>query len=438
MRDIILIGIVIVTALVAIKRPVFGILAFLCFGIISPQSMVWEYGRGFPLAMLTAIGTILGLLFWREPKSLPKHREVFLLMALWLSFAISTPLAIYPEEAFDRLVHVSKILLMVFITMMIINNETRLQLMIKTIGLSLGALGFKGGIFALVTAGSLMVFGPDLGFLSSNNMIGLALAMNVPLLVYLLRRESHPYLRWLIRGMIVLSYPAVVCTFSRGAWIGLGAATALLVLKGKRKFLMVTVLALATVLAIPYLPDRVSNRYDDLKNYQEESSAVSRLWNWEFCKRVGLAHPLHGGGFNFYSLESYARYYPEFLERWPGKVWTCHSTWMTILGEHGILAFLLWISLLLSALFSLRRLVTLARDRPDREWAVAFAKCLQIAIVTYLIVATFVDAGYFDMFYELLASIVIAKEILRREITQEAAKARAAKLQETMPYLHAV
>ena len=438
MRDIILIGIVIVTALVAIKRPVFGILAFLCFGIISPQSMVWEYGRGFPLAMLTAIGTILGLLFWREPKSLPKHREVFLLMALWLSFAISTPLAIYPEEAFDRLVHVSKILLMVFITMMIINNETRLQLMIKTIGLSLGALGFKGGIFALVTAGSLMVFGPDLGFLSSNNMIGLALAMNVPLLVYLLRRESHPYLRWLIRGMIVLTYPAVVCTFSRGAWIGLAAATALIVLKGKRKFLMVTVLALVTVLAIPYLPDRVNNRYDDLKNYQEESSAVSRLWNWEFCKRVGFAHPLHGGGFNFYSLESYARYYPEFLERWPGKVWTCHSTWMTILGEHGILAFLLWISLLLSALFSLRRLVTLARDRPDREWAVAFAKCLQIAIVTYLIVATFVDAGYFDMFYELLASIVIAKEILRREITQEAAKARAAKLQETMPYLHAV
>lgn len=437
MRDIILVGIVLVASLVAIRRPVFGILAFLVFGIINPQGMVYGSGRFLPLAMITAIGTLLGYLLCSEPKWFPRHREMVLLLALWATFAISTPLAVYPSLAYDHLVLTSKILFMTFMTMLIINSERRLQLLMKTIALSLGVLGFKAGLFAIATGGSQMVYGPEMGFLSANNSIGLALAMNVPLLVYVLNREQNKYLQWFIRGMIVLSYPAVVCTFSRGAWIGLAAATALLVLKGKRKVMMVTVLSLVALLAVPYLPERVSNRYDDLRNYQEENSAQSRLWNWEFCQRVGLANPLHGGGFDFYSLESYARFYPEFLERWPGKVWSCHSSWLTILGEHGIPAFLLWIALLISCLLSLRRLGAYGRAHPDQEWVGPFVNTTQIALLTYMIVATFLDAAYFDIFYELIAAVVIAKALVRREAARAAAAARAAGLQTQFGYLRA-
>ena len=200
---------------------------------------------------------------------------------------------------------------------------------------------------------------------------------------------------------------------------------------------MVTVLSLVALLAVPYLPDRVNNRYDDLRNYQEENSAQSRLWNWEFCQRVGLANPLHGGGFDFYSLESYARFYPEFLERWPGKVWSCHSSWLTILGEHGIPAFLLWIALLISCLLSLRRLGAYGRAHPDQEWVGPFVSATQIALLTYMIVATFLDAAYFDIFYELIAAVVIAKALVRREAARAAAAARAAGLQTQLGYLRA-
>jgi probable O-glycosylation ligase (exosortase A-associated) len=252
-------------------------------------------------------------------------------------------------------------------------------------------------------------------------MMGLALAMNVPLLIYLLRRETNRHMKWVIRAMIVLSYPAVVCTFSRGAWIGLAAGTALMVLRGRKKFVMVVCLSLAAILAVPYLPDRVANRYDDLRNYQGERSAQSRFWNWEFCRRVGFSNPLTGGGFNFYSIENYARYYPEFLEQWPGMLWTCHSAWLTVLGEHGILAFLLWLSLILASLLSLRRLRAYARSHPETPWPAPFADSVQAAILVFLIVATFLDAAYFDMFYELIAAIVIAKDVVRREARRAAA-----------------
>ncbi len=426
MRDLILVGIVIVCALIAVRRPVFGILTFVCFGIVNPQGMTWDFGRVFPLAMYTALGTIIGFALWSEPKRIPKQREVVMLLALWGTFAISTLFAIYPNEAQERLTHISKILLMTFLCMAILNNEARLHLLLKVLALSLGFIGLKSGTFVIASGGGQMVYGPEESFLASNNSIGLALAMNVPLLVYVLKREQNRHVKWLVRTMIAMSYPAVVCTFSRGAWIGLAAATAMLVLKGRHKFMMVAVLCTAAIFAIPFLPERVTNRYDDLRNYQEEGSAQSRLWNWEFCKRVGVAHPLTGGGFNFYSLENYARYYPEFLDRWPGKLWTCHSSWFTILGEHGVLAFLIWISLMASCLLSLRRLRAYARSHPDDAWRLQFADTVQIAMITYMIVATFLDAAYFDMFYELVASIIIAKELIRRQELQAAETARAA------------
>ena len=430
MRDIILIVIVLAASLIAIRRPVFGILAFIAFGIINPQGMVWGVGRMIPLAMLTAIGTIVGYVLWTERKTWPLYRETVLLLMLWGTFVISTPFAIYPDRASDHLILTSKILLMTFLTMLIINTERRLHLLLKTIGLSLGALALKAGIFVLLTGGSEMVYGPEAGFLASNNSIGLALAINVPLLVYVLKRESHWQMQWLVKSMIVCSYPAVVCTFSRGAWIGLTAVTALLVMKGKRKFIMVTILSLLAILVVPLLPDRVTNRYDDLRNYQSEGSAQSRFWNWEFCKRVGVAHPLNGGGFDFYSLESYARYYPEFLEQWPGKVWSCHSSWLTILGEHGIPAFLLWLALMLSCLRSLAKLNAYGRGHPDFAWLAPFAMTVQTSMLGYMIVATFLDAAYFDVFYELIAAIVIAKSIVAHQAAQQHAQQAAARLRE--------
>jgi O-antigen ligase len=158
------------------------------------------------------------------------------------------------------------------------------------------------------------------------------------------------------------------------------------------------------------LPERVSTRYDQLVNYGEDESAESRLWNWEFCKRVGVARPLVGGGFDFYSVETLSRYYPEFLDRWPGKVWSCHSIWLTILGEHGIPAMILWVSLIASCFLSLRKVSGYEKSGVMSPVLLGSAGAVQVALVAYLVVGTFLDAAYFDMFYYLVAVVIIMKE----------------------------
>ena len=117
--------------------------------------------------------------------------------------------------------------------------------------------------------------------------------MNVPLLYFLFRTETRPWLRWLIAAMLLFSYPAVVFTYSRGAWIGLAMATALLFLRMRNKVLIIGAagtIALIVAIFLPHvMPQRLLNRYDQLVNYEQDDSAESRFWNWEFCKRVGMA-----------------------------------------------------------------------------------------------------------------------------------------------------
>ena len=151
-------------------------------------------------------------------------------------------------------------------------------------------------------------------------------------------------------------------------------------------------------------------------NYEEDASAESRFWNWEFCQRVGLARPF-GGGFNFYEPELYPIYFPEFIEKYgPDKVWSCHSMWFTILGEHGVIGFILWILLFLSCFISLRKL---RRWGNVNAWIIPYVNMVQFGIIACMIAGTFLDTAYFDLFYQLVGIIIIMKSIKTRSaITQ--------------------
>jgi probable O-glycosylation ligase (exosortase A-associated) len=329
-------------------------------------------------------------------------------------FGVSTLFALYPEKATEQFIHISKIFLMVFLATSLINNRERLHWLLRVISLSLGFYALKGGTFVLLSGGNYIVWGPEGSFLEANNSLGLALAMNLPLLVYLAKVESVVWLRGIMVSMAILSYPTVLATYSRGAWIGLGLVTALLISKSKHKVLMVTaaliIAIVLTPIVIEVVPERMVARYDILVNYEKDDSAMSRFWNWEFCKRVGMAHPMTGAGFNYYNSELYAIYFPEFIEQWgPQKYWTCHSAWLTVLGEHGIFGFLLWVGLIVSTFLSLRRLSLVGREHQDTIWVTQLSEMIKIALVAFMVVGTFVDAAYFDLLYYLIGIVMVLK-----------------------------
>lgn len=425
MRDIFLLALTGTLSATALVRPVVGMLAYVAYSVVGPHSYAWGFTRSFPHVQTLAICTLIGYAFWSEPRQFPRQRELGWLLTVWGVFAFSTALALAPDRALSFFIHISKIFLMILICLSMINTEKRLHLLTKTIALSIGFYGLKGGIFVLRSGGVAPIEGPDDSYLQANNALGMAMAMNVPLLFYLSKTESIAWLRRLMRVMIVFSYPAVAGTFSRGAWLGLAVVTALLVLKAKSKALKV-VAALALVAAafaiVPRLSsEQLTNRFRTLNNIEQDNSAQSRLWSWTFCARVGSELPLSGAGFDYYSLEAYARFYPEFLERWPGKVWSCHSIWLTIWGELGIPGVLAWGGLLISSLLSLRRLKQYADTQPEPQWVGPYAEMLQFSLVAYMVCGSFVDIAYFEIYYFLVALIILIKERVRQLSVDHAA-----------------
>ena len=423
MRDALLMLLTVGCALMALQRPFYGLLAYLWYSLMAPYSLTFGVAKAFPHVAVIAACTLVGFFASAEPKTLPKQGAVKLLLGLWIWFGFTTLVAISPEEALPKFISMSKILLMVFLAMYLVNTGERVQLMMKVVALSLGFHALKVGVYVIRTGGQAAVYGPDDSFLEANNALGMALAMNVPLLFYLMKIEVNVWMRRLMQAMLLLSYPAIAGTFSRGAWLAVAAATALFLLKdGNRKLMVLTavVVMMMSPLLIPmiqekaFISDQLSDRVELLKNYEEDDSAQSRFWNWEFCRRVGSSHPIEGGGFNLYSRDAYLKYYPEFLEKYPTKVWSCHNMWLTVFAEHGALAFMAWVGLLGQLFIMLRRLRTFA-IRHELLWLKYYSRMFEAVLIAFCISGTFLDIPYFELYYFFLVAIVSLQEQVRTE-----------------------
>jgi probable O-glycosylation ligase (exosortase A-associated) len=224
--------------------------------------------------------------------------------------------------------------------------------------------------------------------------------------------------------MLVFSYPATIFTFSRGAWLGLGIVTALIVARSRFKFPIIVGSAIFAITLLPFLvdlaPKRLVDRYETLENYQEDGSAQSRFGSWAYCRRVGFSNPLTGGGFNHQTPANYQKYAPEFHQRWGdfGLHPACHNMWLTVLSDHGVVGLIVWLTLFGFLTQSLWRIRTLTMVQPNLSWMFDLAGTLQIALAGFAVVGTFIDAPYFDMFYYFVAIVVIMKELMQNAIVE--------------------
>lgn len=407
-----------------LRRPAHGMLAFVGFAILAPHGFTWSLARTFPHSLAISACTLIGFVLHGGDRRIPARRETILLLMAWAWFCLSTLFAVEQDLAVEKLLLISKVLFMVVLSISVLNSREDLQNLARIIALSIGFLAIRGSIFFVRMGGSEIVEGPAEGILFANNSLGLAMAMNLPLLVYLLRTEKNKWLIGTARIMLPASYLAVIGTFSRGAWLALGAVTLLLILRSKHRFLIVGVGAVMLMIGSALFPllvsERLAERADTFQDIEKDNSAQQRFGSWEFCGKVGLNNPIYGAGMDFYSLKMYETYSPEYaerwnLKRWGGRAWSCHSMWFTILGEHGVFAFLVWVGLLVSCMASLGIVKRYGVSVQEGEWMVPWSDALRISFVGYAVAGTFLDFAYFDVYYQLVAAVIILKEQMRRQ-----------------------
>jgi putative inorganic carbon (HCO3(-)) transporter len=81
-----------------------------------------------------------------------------------------------------------------------------------------------------------------------------------------------------------------------------------------------------------------------------------------------------------------------------------------MLGEHGFPGFFLWIGLFMSYNFSLWRLRTISKACEELQGFIPYVEMLQVSLWGFMVVGSFFDAPYFDLFYYMIAALIILKE----------------------------
>ena len=411
-RDIIVTLIVIGSLPVCLARPWIGILMWSWIGYMNPHRLTWSFAYYTPFAMMVALATLIGLLFTRERKPLPRTIEVYLLVALWILFSISTFFAFSPVDAWNQYDKVSKILLVTFVTMLLFQEAEKLKMLLYVIALSIGFYGLKGGIWALGTGGGNQVLGPPDSFIAGNTEIGLAINMVLPILLLLSRYETRRWMKLGLRATFFFGIFGSIFTYSRGAFLGLGLILTLIFVKSRAKFFLIPLAIVVALFGKSLVPEQWLNRMGTIQTYEQDRSANMRLNAWRVSYQLALDNPIIGAGFRPFTPAVYLRYSPD--EKW--NDWQdAHSIYFQVLAEHGFTGLALYLALIASTLISLRRVKRRARGDPSREFHYQTAQMLEVSLLGFLVTGAFLSMSYFDLFFHLVAITVMLKVLVLQE-----------------------
>lgn len=399
MRDLFVTLVVFGLLPAAFLQPWIGVLLWSWIGYMNPHRLSWGFAYEFPFAMLVALAVLAGLLISKEDKRIPWTRESKILAAFIVWMGVTTVFAVHEQLAWQQYEKVVKIQLMTFITLMVMGSKERLTYLVWIIALSIGFYGVKGGIFTLTTGGGHHVRGPLGTFIGGNNEIGLALIMIVPLMRYLQLQAKHWFIRHGMMLAMILTLVAILGTQSRGALLGIVAMLFFLIMKSRKKFLFLILILGIAPLAYNFMPDSWHERMASIQTYEEDASAQGRFRAWEFAFNEALKRPMLGGGFEVFA----------------GKT-DAHSIYFEILGEHGFFGLAMFLSIGFLSWFSGSWVIKKAKNIEELGWARDLASMLQVSLIGYAVSGAFLGLGYFDLYYHLVAMMILTKVLVMRHL----------------------
>ncbi|MDY6827990.1 MAG: putative O-glycosylation ligase, exosortase A system-associated [Pseudomonadota bacterium] len=406
MRDLFVTVVVLGSLPMILFRPYLGILMWSWLAYMNPHKLSWGFARDFPFAMLVALVTLMGLLLATESKRVPRSSITVLLGVFTLWMLLTTLQATYPQLAWYQWDKVWKIMLMTFVIIMMLQSRARIDALIWVMAASIAFYGIKGGIFTLTTGGAYAVYGPDGTFIGGNNEIGLALIMTIPLLRYLQLQAPNPVLKRVLTPVMVLCFISVIGTQSRGALVAVTVMLAFFILKSRRRFGFLLLLAIVAPLIWNFMPDTWHDRMATIDDYQEDASAMGRINAWWMAFNLAQAE-FFGGGFECFRRGMFRLYAPT-----PWDVHDAHSIYFEVLGEHGFVGLALFLGIGVVGLQTARSIIRETKHDPDKRWMADLAAMLQVSLIGYAAAGMFLGLAYFDFYYALLAILVAARQLL--------------------------
>jgi probable O-glycosylation ligase (exosortase A-associated) len=417
-RDIALTSMVAVLLLMVFKHPVIGAYVWAWLSLMNPHKMTYGFAFRLPFAHAAAVVTLLALLGTHKRQPLPMSALVVLQM-LFLSCMVFTSFFAMadPDEVIARVIVALKIHLMLWVTWMLVTDARQLRWLVWVVTLSVSFFGIKGGWWTIVTGGGGRVWGPPGGMLEGNNELAVALVMLMPMLYFLRQTEPNIWLRrFLLFAMVTCSF-SILGSQSRGALLALLAMAFFLGLKGKYPVRTSLLLLVFVAVAIGFMPDSWSNRMDSMRSYQADGSAMSRIWTWTTLWNAAVDRPFLGAGFAADNLAVFAKYAPQGSEYavFAGRVFVAHSIYFQVLGEHGFVAFTLFMLLGVTTWLSASRIASQTKDHAELgSWMPLLMRMVQVSLIGYAVGGAFLSLAYLDLPYYVMGFVVSSGALVQQ------------------------
>lgn len=388
-------------AIAALMDPFVGLLVYVCFAIVRPESMwPWAVAPG-SYSRIVAVCLLAGWMLqgcgnWRFGRA---TGIVVALVCLWLWTLALVRAGSDPSRAWDAFEAFSKIVLPFLVGITTIDSLRKVKQLAWVIVLCEGYVAFELNLSYF--AGYNRIWEEGFGGMD-NNCNAIAMVSCVGLATFLGMHAEGWWRKGLALSAWLWMVHAILLSMSRGGMLALCVTmlvSFLLIPKRLPHYLALVVgVALVLRLAGPMVTDRFGTTFASAETRDE--SAESRLQLWSACWKSMLAHPFGIG----------PAHWPVVSDQYgfaSGK--EAHSLWMQTGAELG------FPGLGLLALFygiCLVRLWPLTSERaplPD-PWYRNFARMVVAALVGFAVSATFVSVqGVEHPYYIVLIGASVLK-----------------------------
>jgi probable O-glycosylation ligase (exosortase A-associated) len=410
MRDLLLFAVFALSVAAALRRPSWGALAWVGFGIVNPHRAAWGLAYSFPFALGIGLVTVIGALFSKEPKRLKGGAATAVLILFIVYMAFTTFFALVPDRAWDMLDRVVKIQLGTFLVLTLLYRKDQVIALIWVIALSIGFYAVKGGLFTLATMGAYRVWGPPSSFIEENNALALATIISIPLWAFLFTQyKDRTWIRAAILAAIALSVVSAIGSHSRGGVVAIAAMAVFFWLKSRMKVALGVLMVVAAFGIVAFMPASWEDRVATITDPRADASANARLETWTMLYNLAKDRPFTGGGYQPYESWIVQKYNPVYE-----GVHVAHSIYFQVLGEHGFVAFFLFLLFWALVWRMCSQVVALSRDRDEHRWAFWLAEMTKVSMVAYLVGGAFLSLAHWDVPYYLFVAIAITRSVLKQ------------------------
>ncbi len=397
--------IALVAAALFLIYPFLGAMTFVAFYYLRPTDFIPELGMlRLPLfiASVTSTGLMVRLLLSKEKLMEGWYVKAFL--ALWAVMWFSVPLATWRGNSFSHAQDFAKTVAMIWMIYMSIRSEKQLTFGVRLLGwMALWLAGstvysYRSG--DVVTSGELQRAGAGNMMLGDPNDTAAIILMMFPLCYYLFFNDPKRWMRGVYALAMVLSLVAVVLTGSRGGFLGLVFLLFLLWLRSQRKILGLFVALAVFGILWTTAPEGYRERIHSITHYQEDESAMARVYLRKAAIAMFLHNPLVGIGVG--NFNDFARDYGAITFH------TAHNMYLLVLGELGALGIAVFLYIWLRAL---KEAKSLGREEDWLRRALGWGAL--IGLLDMMVTGYFLSLSYYPYQYIVMAMVAVAAS--RRE-----------------------